>query len=84
MTVHVKTAARLLVISWLMSYIGVFSVDNFRAEFTLIGHVEMFAVGALNVVLDCVKFAAMFATNQTGMSWSSVIFDKFLQQSESF
>ena len=66
-----------------MSYIGVFSVDTFRAEFTLIGHVEMFAVGALNVVLDCVKFDAMFATNQTGMSWSSVIFDKFLQQSES-
>ena len=50
---------RFLMISRLVGYIGVFSVNNLGTEFTVISHVEMFAVSTLNVVLHCVKLTAL-------------------------
>lgn len=45
---------RFLMISRLVGYIGVFSVNNLRTKLTVIGHVKVFPVSTLNVVLHCV------------------------------
>ena len=46
-----------------MGDIGVFSVDNLGTKFTMVSHVEMFAVSALNVVLHGVELTAVFTAD---------------------
>lgn len=60
----------------LMGKISVLSAKFLLAELTLVGHVEMFAVSAFNVVLHCVGLHAKLPADQTNISRAGVVADK--------
>ena len=68
-----------LMMSALVGNKSIFGIHCFVANFTLICHIEVFAMSTLNMVLHSVQFVAHFPTNQTRVSRPAILFDKFLQ-----
>ncbi len=71
-------------VSTLVSYVGVLGFNLFVTDFTGVGHIKMFSMSTLYVILHRMRFETLLPTHQANVPTAIVLLDKFLQQIVAF